>query len=63
MSQAVPSKNELTKAIIINTISTALGIVIGIAFNTWWDQHKTRSNSMENPSMNPLSGGTFGAVP
>lgn len=50
MAKGVPSREELEKAMIINTFTTILGVVIGIAISQWWKNHQAKNGQLSVPS-------------
>lgn len=56
MARATPTKEELSKAIIINVFTTVIGIVIGMALHNAWENHKTKANALYKPSTSQLGG-------
>lgn len=49
MARAVPSKEELSKALIVNVISGVIGIVLGMVISAWWENHQTVSKGIQVP--------------
>lgn len=46
MSKAIPSKEEITKAIILNVFTAAIGVVIGMLITNAWEVHKDKSQQL-----------------
>lgn len=46
MSKGIPSKEEITKAIILNCFTAVIGVVIGMMITNWWEQHKDKSQQL-----------------
>ena len=51
MSKGVPTRNELQKALIINTMTTVVGVIIGMMINNWWQQRKQTGAQIPMPGM------------
>ena len=50
MAKGVPSREELEKAMIINTFTTILGVVIGIAISQAWKNHQAKKGQLSVPA-------------
>ena len=50
MAKGVPSRVELEKALIINTFTTILGVVIGLALSQAWKNYQTKQNQLKSPT-------------
>lgn len=50
MAKGVPSRTELEKAVIVNTVTTILGVVIGLAISQAWKTHQTKQNQLKSPT-------------
>lgn len=55
MSKGIPSRNEISKAIIVNIITATLGVVLGLAITTWWKQREQKAKQTIIPGM--MAGG------
>lgn len=56
MAKGMPSRTELEKAMIVNTFTTILGVVLGIMITQAWKNHKTKQNQLLTPN-SPMFGG------
>lgn len=56
MAKATPSKEELSKAIIINVFTTVIGICIGLCLNNMYQNYKVKKNGLVMPGMMPGTG-------
>lgn len=55
MSRAVPSANEVSRAIIINVFTATMGVVIGLMITSWWRKRQTKNQRMPMPGMQGMS--------
>lgn len=56
MVKGVPSRTELEKAMIINTFTTVLGIVLGIMITQAYKNHKEKQNQLITPASPMFNG-------
>jgi hypothetical protein len=54
MARATPTKEELSKAVIINVFTTVVGILIGMGIHNLWETHKTKQNALYRPSTSQI---------
>lgn len=52
----VPSGSDLNYVIITGTITSALGVVIGMAINSWWESHKAQTGGVRQSGFLPPMG-------
>lgn len=52
MAKGVPSREELQKAIIINTVTATIGVFLGIIISQWWENRKKAHSQVPMPGMN-----------
>ena len=51
MAKGVPSRAELQKAIIINSVTAAIGVFLGIVISQWWENRKKMGAQVAMPGM------------
>jgi hypothetical protein len=51
MAKGVPSRAELQKAIIINTFTATIGVILGLAISQWWHNHNQKGAQVPMPGM------------
>lgn len=51
MAKGVPTREELQKAIIINSITAAIGVFLGIVISNWWENRKKTGGQIPMPGM------------
>lgn len=51
MSKGIPTRAELQKAIIINSVTAAIGVFLGIVISQWWENRRKGLAQVPMPGM------------